>query len=121
MGADLGERHPEIPLTLRAVAAAEAAEAVRAGAVDVALLRLPADTSGLALIPLYEETTVVVVPADHFLSAADEITAADLDGEPVLLPLDHVVAWAARPARRSITDPRPPGTQWNSSRRGWAH
>jgi DNA-binding transcriptional LysR family regulator len=82
---------------LRAVAAADAADAVRAGTVDVALLRPPADTSGLAVIPLYEETTVAVVPTDHILTAADTITAADLDGEPMLIPLDDVVAWAAAP------------------------
>ncbi|MGH8964493.1 MAG: LysR family transcriptional regulator substrate-binding protein, partial [Actinomycetes bacterium] len=70
---------------------------VRDGTVDVALLRLPADTSGLAVIPLYEETTVAVVPTDHLLTAVDEITAADLDGEPTLLPLDDVVAWAGAP------------------------
>ncbi|GAB3232450.1 LysR family substrate-binding domain-containing protein [Mycolicibacterium hippocampi] len=91
------ERHPEVPLELRVVAAADAAAEVRAGTVDVAVLRPPADTSGLAVIPLYEETTVAVVPADHLLSAADEITAADLDGEPVLLPLDDVVAWEGAP------------------------
>jgi DNA-binding transcriptional LysR family regulator len=91
------ERHPDTPLTLRAVAAGEAAARVRAGIVDVALLRLPTDTSALAVIPLYEETTVAVVPTDHLLSAADEITAADLDGEPTLLPLDDVVAWTDAP------------------------
>lgn len=91
------ERHPGVPLRLHAVAAADAASAVRDGTVDVALLRLPADTSGLAVIPLYEETTVAVVPTDHLLTAVDEITAADLDGEPTLLPLDDVVAWAGAP------------------------
>jgi DNA-binding transcriptional LysR family regulator len=91
------ERHPEVPLQLHAVAAADAADALRAGAIHVALLRPPADTSCLAVIPLYEETTVVVVPADHLLSAADAITAADLDGEPKLLPLDDVLAWAGAP------------------------
>lgn len=91
------ERHPGVRLQLHAVAAADAASAVRDGAVDVALLRLPADTSGLAVIPLYEETTVAVVPADHLLTAADAITAADLDGEPTLLPLDDVLAWEAAP------------------------
>jgi DNA-binding transcriptional LysR family regulator len=79
---------------LCAVAAADAAAAVRAGTVDMALLRLPADTSGLAVIPLYEETTVAVVPTDHVLSAVDAITAADLDDEPMLLPFDHVLVWA---------------------------
>lgn len=88
------QRHPAVTLTLSAVTAADAADAVRAGAVDVALLRLPTDTSGLAVIPLYEETTVVVAPADHLLCAADEVTAADLDCEPRLVPLDDVVDWA---------------------------
>jgi DNA-binding transcriptional LysR family regulator len=78
---------------LRAVAAADAADAVRAGTVDVALLRPLSDSAGLAVIPLYDETTVAVVPVDHHLSAADAITAADLDGEPTLVPLDDVLDW----------------------------
>ncbi|NKZ11426.1 LysR family transcriptional regulator [Mycolicibacterium septicum DSM 44393] len=103
------ERHPGVPLQLCAVDAAEAADAVRAGAVDVALLRPSADMSGLALIPLYEETTVAVIPTDHLLSAADEITAADLDGEPTLLPLDDAVAWAGAPG--TAVDHRPETTK----------
>ena len=91
------ERHPEVPLQLRAVVAVDVAAAVRAGTVDVALLRPSTGTSGLAVIPLYDETTVAVVPTDHILTAVDEITAADLDGEPMLLPLDDVVAWAGAP------------------------
>lgn len=103
------ERHPGVRLQLSAVAAADAADAVREGAVDVALLRLPSDTSGLAVIPLYEETTVAVVPTEHLLCAVDEITAADLDGEPTLLPLDNVVVWADAPGapvdHRPVTTP----------------
>lgn len=91
------ERHPDIPLQLTALPAADAAAAVRAGTVDAALLRLPTDTSGLAVIPLYEETTVVVVPTDHLVSAADSVTAADLAAEPTLVPLDHVVDWPDAP------------------------
>jgi DNA-binding transcriptional LysR family regulator len=102
------ERHPEIPLRLCVVAAADAAAEVRGGTVDVAVIRLPADTSGLAVIPLYEETTVAVVPADHVLSALDEITATDLDGEPMLLPLDDVLGWADAPGAR--VDHRPETT-----------
>lgn len=103
------ERHPDVPLQLCAVDAADAADAVRAGTVDLALLRPSADMSGLALIPLYEETTVAVVPTDHLLSAADEITAADLDGEPTLLPLDDAVAWAGAPG--TPVDHRPETTK----------
>jgi DNA-binding transcriptional LysR family regulator len=103
------QRHPTVPLTLVGVIAANAADAVRTGTVDVALLRLPTDTSGLAVIPLYEEMTVVVVPADHLLSAADELTAADLDDEPRLVPLDDVMDWERAPGAES--DHRPENTQ----------
>ena len=102
------QRHPAVPLTLVGVTAADAADAVRTGAVDVALLRLPADTSGLSVIGLYEETTVVVVPTDHLLSAADEVTAADLSDEPLLMPLDNVVDWLRDPGTGS--DHRPENT-----------
>ncbi|MCF6386958.1 LysR family substrate-binding domain-containing protein [Mycobacterium sp. MBM] len=91
------QRHPETPLQLCLVAAVDAADQVRAGQLDVAVLRLPTDTSGLAVIGLYDETTVAVVPADHLLTAVDEIAAADLDGEPILLPLDNVVDWSGAP------------------------
>ncbi|WP_396932561.1 LysR family substrate-binding domain-containing protein [Mycolicibacterium sp.] len=103
------ERQPGVPLKLCAVTAADAAAGVRAGAVDVALLRLPTDTSGLSVIPLYEETTVAVVPTDHLLTATDEITPADLDGEPTLLPLDDVVAWTEAPG--NPIDHRPETTE----------
>lgn len=102
------DRHPDIPLRLQTVSAADAADQVRAGTIDVALLRLPADTCALAVIPLYEETTVVVVPADHLLAAADEIAAADLVGEPTLLPLDDVVGWPQAPGE--LIDHRPETT-----------
>ena len=91
------ERHPEVPLRLHPMAAADAVDAVRDGTVDVALLRPPAAVSGIAVIGLYEETTVVVVPTDHLFGAADEVAAADLRDQPVLLPLDDVVSWTAAP------------------------
>ncbi|MGW0158005.1 LysR family substrate-binding domain-containing protein [Mycobacterium sp. NPDC003323] len=89
------QRHPDVPLRLTAVEAADAADAVRAGTVDIALLRLPTDATGLAVIGLYAETTVVVVPADHLLTAVDEVAGADLAEEPMLAPLDDVVDWTA--------------------------
>lgn len=91
------DRHPDIRLQLQPVDAADAVDAVRSGEMDVALLRPQVDTSGVALISLYDETTVVVVPTDHLLTAADSVTLADLDGEPVLLPVDDVVAWPVTP------------------------
>jgi DNA-binding transcriptional LysR family regulator len=103
------QRNPAVPLTLTGLTAADAADAVRTRVVDVALLRLPTNTSGLAVIGLYEETTVVVVPTDHLLSAADEITATDLDGEPLLVPLDDVMDWERAPGIEC--DHRPENTE----------
>jgi len=91
------QRHPDIPLHLRGVDAADAAAAVRGGDLDVALVRLPVDTTGLAVIPLYDETTVVVVPSDHVVTAADVVSADDLGAEPMLRPLDDVVGWSGAP------------------------
>ena len=103
------QRHPEMPLRLLPVAAADAAEAVRAGTVDVAVLRPPTDASGLAVIPLYAETTVAVVGTDHVFGAAEQIAAADLDDEPTLRPLDDVVGWADAPG--NPIDHRPETTK----------
>lgn len=103
------ERYPQAPLRLCVVTAAAAPDAVREGTVDLALLRLPADTSGLVVIPLYDETTVAVVPADHLLTAVDTITVADLDGEQMLLPLDDVLAWPSLPG--ILVDHRPATTE----------
>ena len=103
------QRHPEVPLQLRAVAAADAAAAVRAGTVDVALLRLPAEAPGLAVIPGCGGPAVVAGRPDHLLAAVDEITAADLDGEPTLLPLDDVLYWTGAPG--ALLDHRPETTK----------
>ena len=103
------DRHRDIPLHLYALTAADAAGAIRDGTVDVALLRPPSDASGLSVIALYDEITVAVVPTDHLLTVLDEITTADLDGEPTLLPLDDVVGWTEAPG--SPIEHRPETTQ----------
>src|SRR4029077_7270193 len=59
--------------------------------------------------PLYEETMVVVVSTGHLLTAVDTVTVADLDGEPMLLPLDDVVGWSAAPGVQ--VDHRPETTK----------
>lgn len=102
------DRHPGIALRLHLVTAAEAPADVRDGRVDVALVRLPADTAGLAVIPLYEETMVAVVPTGHLLSAADEIASSDLADEPILVPRDDVIEWSDRPG--TLVDHRPETT-----------
>ncbi|WP_033290229.1 LysR family substrate-binding domain-containing protein [Amycolatopsis jejuensis] len=103
-----GEREPGVPLDLVAVTAAEAADLVRAGAAEAALLRLPIDRTGLHAIPLYTETTVVVVPKDHLLAAADEVSIEDLADDVVLHPLDDTLGWQP-PGRPALERPETTG------------
>ncbi|MFI6983707.1 LysR family substrate-binding domain-containing protein [Embleya sp. NPDC050154] len=91
------ERLPEVPLTLIPVSAADAADVLRAGDADAGLVRLPIDRTELSAIPLYTETTVVVVPKDHDVAGVDEVLAEDLADALVLHPLDDTLEWERRP------------------------
>ncbi len=102
------ERLPRVPLDLIQVPAAEAVGLVRSRNADAAVLRLPIDRTGLHAIPLYVETTVVVVPKDHVVTAVEEVTAEDLADELMLHPLDDVLDWDGPPGR--VVDERPATT-----------
>jgi DNA-binding transcriptional LysR family regulator len=99
------ERLPEVPLELVAVGPADAERVVRDGEADAALLRLPVDRALLSAIPLYTETTVVVVPKDHDVAAVEEAALADLDDYIVLHPLDDTLVWETLPGRPAIERP----------------
>ncbi|MEU2243720.1 LysR family substrate-binding domain-containing protein [Streptomyces sp. NPDC018338] len=99
------ERLPDLPLTLLAVTPAEAFGALRDGAADAGLVRLPVDGDDLSAIPLYTETTVVVVPKDHLFAEVEEIWASDLADELVLHPLDDTLGWEQPPGRAANERP----------------
>ncbi|MFI6764132.1 LysR substrate-binding domain-containing protein [Streptomyces sp. NPDC050355] len=99
------ERLPDIPLTLIGVSAAEACEVLRGGGADAGFVRLPVDRDDLSAIPLYTETTVVVVPKDHIVAAVDEVSAEDLADDIVLHPLDDTLDWERLPGRPAIERP----------------
>jgi DNA-binding transcriptional LysR family regulator len=102
------DRSPGIPLDLIQVTAADAVPQVRSREIDAALLRLPIDRTGLHAIPLYVETTVVVVPKDHVVTAVEEVATEDLADELMLHPLDNVLDWDRPPGR--LIDDRPATT-----------
>ncbi|WP_409473781.1 LysR family substrate-binding domain-containing protein [Streptomyces sp. HC307] len=99
------ERLPDVPLNLISVTAAEASDVLRDGAADAGIVRLPVDRTVFSAIPLYTETTVVVVPKDHLLTAADEATLEDLAEEVVLHPLDDVLGWEQPPGEPAFERP----------------
>jgi DNA-binding transcriptional LysR family regulator len=103
------ERLPDTPLELIAVEQADAERAVRDGDTDAALLRLPVDRTRLSAIPLYTETTVVVVPRDHEVTAVEEVAPADLDDYVVLHPLDDTLEWETVPGQPAIERPATTG------------
>ncbi|MGW3287942.1 LysR family substrate-binding domain-containing protein [Streptomyces sp. NPDC001002] len=99
------ERLPDVPLTLHQVEAAEAPELLRAGEADAAFVRLPVDRTFLSAIPLYTETTVVVIPKDHVITAVEEVTVGDLADEVLFHPLDDVFEWDQPPGEPGFERP----------------
>ncbi|MEU3661784.1 LysR family substrate-binding domain-containing protein [Streptomyces sp. NPDC032940] len=99
------ERLPDVPLALTQVSAAEAGATLLDGDADAGLVRLPVDRTVLSAIPLYTETTVVVIPKDHLVTAADEVSVEDLADEIVLHPLDDVLGWERPPGRPALERP----------------
>lgn len=108
------ERVPAAALELVPAEAGDAHQLLAADA-DAGLVRLPVDRTAYQAIPLYTETTVVVVRRDHFLAAAsadDDVTLADLADETLLSPDDDVLDWGDGPGRGDGLDPpeRPAST-----------
>lgn len=99
------ERTPDVPIILVAVPAAEVVGLLRNGSADAGFARLPVDRDGLSVIPLYVETTVVMVPKDHAVAAADEVFIADLVDDEVFHPLDDAIEWTVRPGLPAFTRP----------------
>jgi DNA-binding transcriptional LysR family regulator len=69
----------------------EQEDAIRRGEVDMALVRLPVDTEGLHCVRLYDERQVAVAGREHLVSAADDVTLADLADEQLVRP--HASGW----------------------------
>ncbi|WP_424919689.1 LysR family substrate-binding domain-containing protein [Streptomyces sp. wa1064] len=99
------ERLPHTSLELVQATAAEAPGLLAGSGADAGLVRLPVDRDVLSAIPLYTETTVVVIPKDHVATAAEEVSLAELSDEIVLHPLDDLLDWETLPGRPAVERP----------------
>lgn len=99
------ERVPGVPLHLVQVPAAGADGMVRERKADAVLLRLPIDKTGLHAIPLYTETTVLVAPKEHVVTAADEVSPDEISDEILLHPHDDTLDWEQPPGRPALERP----------------
>jgi LysR family hydrogen peroxide-inducible transcriptional activator len=81
----LRKHAPEMPLIVEENLTSNLEAQLRSGVIDVAIIALPFELSGVITMPLYEEEFVVVVPSTHEWSNQEEVDASSLADEKVLL------------------------------------
>lgn len=84
---------PDVPLAAKPVSEERQLDAVLAGKADMAFVRMPVDKTGLHVIPLYSELSVVVAPKDHPIAAFEELDVAELADEYLLADPDDFPEW----------------------------
>ena len=96
-------RHPDVLVDVQRIEWDDQAAMLLDGRIDVGYVRLPDfDEAGLRVVPLYTEPRVAVLPAGHRLAGKDQVTEADLAGEPLGMPTPA----RSPPGARTLT----PGT-----------
>jgi LysR family hydrogen peroxide-inducible transcriptional activator len=76
---------PRLQLRLYEYQTAPMLERLRGGELDVGILALPVDLTGLESRELYREPFMVALPERHPLTAHQTLRVADLEGETLLL------------------------------------
>jgi DNA-binding transcriptional LysR family regulator len=89
-------RHPDVLVDVQRIEADEQAPMLLDGRIDIGYVRLPIDEAGLRVAPLYTEPRVAVLPISHRLAGKEEVTEADLAGEPLIWVADT----STQPTRR---------------------
>ncbi|AXG80449.1 LysR family transcriptional regulator [Streptomyces paludis] len=93
------ERHSEVIVDVQRIDGDDQAPMLLDGRIDIGYVRLPIDEAGLRVAPLYTEPRVAVLPAGHELAGREQITEADLAGEPLV--------WHADPNTQPTRRPHP--------------
>jgi DNA-binding transcriptional LysR family regulator len=90
------DRHPDVVVDVQRIEGDDQAAMLLDGRIDVGYVRLPIDEAGLRVTPLYTEPRVAVLPAGHRLAGKEQVTEADLAGEPLVWHPDT----STQPTRR---------------------
>jgi DNA-binding transcriptional LysR family regulator len=85
--------NPEIEVEVLRTTWDDRVDVLHDGRVDVSIVRLPIDQTGLVVRPLFEEPRVAMIPADHRLAGKPAIDIADLADEHLLQDPDAVPEW----------------------------
>lgn len=91
----LRERFPHLEVEVVRTGYDDQVEVVRDGRVDASIVRLPASTEGLAVLPLFSEPRVVALPAEHVLAADASVTLERIASLDLLQPPDAHPDWRA--------------------------
>ncbi len=79
------ERAPKVPLLIQENYTQKLSELLKRGDIDVAILALPFEESGLVAQPVYEEPFRVVMPVTHAWTKLETVPGSRLLEEPLLL------------------------------------
>jgi DNA-binding transcriptional LysR family regulator len=89
-------QQPDVVVDMQRIEWDDQAPMLLDGRIDVGYVRLPIDEAGLRITPLYTEPRVAVLPIGHRLAGKEQITQADLAGEPLVWHVDT----STQPTRR---------------------
>ena len=90
---------PNTEVVILSLSSPDLADGLMRGKIDLAFLRRERNAPGIVFIRLIDEPLIVLMPADHHLTACDAITAENLVGEQLVgVPHDK------SPALRAVTD-----------------
>ncbi|MDT8901558.1 LysR family transcriptional regulator [Anaeroselena agilis] len=81
---ELGREYPQISTMLEEMPNQAQVEALRAGRIDLGLVRSPVADERLVSFPVLSETFSLVISADHPLAAKSELALRDLADEPFI-------------------------------------
>jgi len=96
--------YPNAEIRMKRLEWFEQHDAVREGAVDVCVGRLPIDDTDVDVSPLYEEPRVVMLSAGHRFAGKESVSILDLADEPIARH-EGAATWDAF----WRVDPRPDG------------
>ncbi|HET6856366.1 MAG TPA: LysR substrate-binding domain-containing protein [Streptomyces sp.] len=93
------DRHPDVVVDVQRIEGDDQAAMLLDGRIDIGYVRLPIDEAGLRVTPLYTEPRVAVLPAGHRFAGKEQVTEADLAGEPLV--------WHGDPSTQPTKRPLP--------------
>ncbi|MEU4142998.1 LysR family transcriptional regulator [Streptomyces parvulus] len=90
-------RHPDVQVRLLRTDWTNQVEVIQDGRADVSIVRLPVETEGLSLRPLFNEPRVALLPVRHPLAQRASLRIQDLADDQLLQDPQAVPEWRQAP------------------------